>query len=107
MPDLTQAKVARIPNCQLCEAKGKAVRAYADARIPSRGYWAYICYDDFVSLGCSLGTGKGQTLILDAPDPDPEPEDFDPDPIGAPDGLDLPREQRAAAIRPRDPRSLL
>ncbi|MCA1806261.1 MAG: hypothetical protein LC687_00050 [Actinobacteria bacterium] len=59
----TQAKVARIPDCDFCKAKGKQTRAYADARTWT-GTWAYVCRTHFAANSCELGLGKGQELIL-------------------------------------------
>lgn len=69
MADLTEAKVASIPNCDLphhdpVTGLPRKVLAYADARIPAVG-WAYVCKAHFDSYGCSLGMGKGQRLVLD------------------------------------------
>jgi len=52
-----------MPDCQVCDDKHEA---YADARLPS-GSWAYICKPMFTQLGCQLGEGKGQKLVLQEP----------------------------------------
>lgn len=62
----TKTRVVKIPNCQLCESanKDETVSAYADAKIPLYGSWAYVCKQHFDLMGCELGLGKGQELIL-------------------------------------------
>ena len=62
----TQVKMSRIPNCDLCFHLDKSeVPAYADASLPlHRGTWAYVCRKHFEQSGCSLGTGRGQELVL-------------------------------------------
>lgn len=47
--------------CDLCPNK-----AYADARIPGGG-WAWVCRSHFDMMGCSLGLGNGQKLIVGTP----------------------------------------
>jgi hypothetical protein len=64
MADLTKARVEEIPNCQLPHHEGHSQPAYADARIPGVG-WGYVCRAHFEQMGCSLGMGKGQELVLD------------------------------------------
>lgn len=60
----TQVKVAEIGQCDLCfHEEGKVVPAYADAKL-SIGPWAYVCREHFKIYGCSLGTGRGQELVL-------------------------------------------
>lgn len=63
----TTAKVARIPNCDLCKAEGRPnpPLAYADASITwnLRTTWAYVCKMHFDSQGGRLGMGLGQRLI--------------------------------------------
>jgi hypothetical protein len=49
-----------IPPCQLNPDHGPA---YADARLPVIGSWAYVCRLCFAAYQCSLGTGHGQELI--------------------------------------------
>lgn len=58
----SEVKVSQLHNCDVCEV---AVPAYADARIPAYGSWAYVCGVHFRQFGCELGTGKGQKLVLD------------------------------------------
>jgi hypothetical protein len=54
-----EVKVFEIPPCDVC---GKP--AYADAKSPN-GPWGYVCGVHFRQFGCSLGTGKGQKLVLE------------------------------------------
>lgn len=56
-----QVKVARIPNCDITTHPPR--KAYADARLPHDGRWAYVCKPCFGRFGCSLGTGHGQELL--------------------------------------------
>ncbi len=62
--------MTEIPDCDICKANGRSlsvtvsVPAYADARIPSMGSWAYLCRKHFGIYGCKLGTGQGQELVL-------------------------------------------
>ena len=58
MPSTT-THVTSVPLCQICFVHP----AYADARIPGSS-WAYVCGICFLDLGCSLGLGRGQELIL-------------------------------------------
>lgn len=61
--DLTTARVARIPNCDLCR---DGTRAKYDSKT-NMGPWAYVCEAHFaLDTPGELGTGKGQRLILDA-----------------------------------------
>ena len=59
-----QVKVARLPDCDLCNDKARY-----DAKT-LHGQWAYMCHTDWIRwrMYASLGTGKGQELILDVPD---------------------------------------
>jgi hypothetical protein len=58
--------VFEIPNCDVCRVDGhRPTPAYANARIPL-GIRAYVCVQHFTLLGCSLGKGRGQRLILSA-----------------------------------------
>lgn len=68
------AYVNSLPLCQMPSHMGTHVEAEYDARIPSKGQWGYVCGPHFTSEGCSLGTGKGQRLILGEP---PERTDAD------------------------------
>ena len=62
--DLTTAKVARIPACDICPDDTPAVY---DSKTIHRGVWAFVCEAHFQSdTNRELGTGKGQRLILDA-----------------------------------------
>jgi len=60
-------RVSVIPNCDLCSEKGMDRRshAYAKLDIGPWGPWAYVCKSCFDTYHCSLGTGRGQRLILD------------------------------------------
>lgn len=59
-----QAKVAALPNCDVCRMGQKATVAYADAAVPATGSWGYLCREHFDLYGCQLGTGRGQELIV-------------------------------------------
>jgi hypothetical protein len=62
----TTTVVFEIPDCEVCRVDGhRPMPAYAKARIPL-GTWAYVCVQHFTLLGCSLGKGRGQRLILSA-----------------------------------------
>lgn len=50
--------------CQVCPGEEKLTALY-DARTPS-GRWGYLCATHFASLGCRLGTGFGQRLVLES-----------------------------------------
>lgn len=52
-------KLPKRPTCDLCKQKP----AIADARIPGRGAWAYLCSDHFKSVNATLGLGRGQLLL--------------------------------------------
>jgi hypothetical protein len=60
--DHTKTTVAQIPRCDLPHPD-ETILAYADARLPRIGSWAYVCKGHFVEHGCELGLGKGQELI--------------------------------------------
>jgi hypothetical protein len=63
-PD-TVRLVDTIPACDLCAEHGKAVPAYAEAILHSRGgSWANVCQDCFGWGCCSLGLAKGQMFKL-------------------------------------------
>lgn len=69
------AYVDSIPLCSLPTAHQiRPVDAEYDALIPALGVWGYICQAHFEWYGCSLGTGKGQRLVLGE-----EPERSDDD----------------------------
>jgi hypothetical protein len=51
--------VSTLPKCDFCDE-----RARYDARIPSYTSWGYVCETHFQQFGCTLGTGRGQKLIL-------------------------------------------
>lgn len=57
------ARVARIPNCDLCE---QPTPAEYDAKT-KLGPWAYLCHHHYQLLAQfrQLGTGKGQRLLLE------------------------------------------
>jgi len=64
--DLTEARVATIPDCDICKHHHPGQpdtwdAAYADAATPMG--WAFVCKHHFDEYGCKLGTGKGQVLI--------------------------------------------
>jgi hypothetical protein len=61
----TQTTVSTIPNCDVCAnaVVPQQVPAYADAKL-NIGPWANVCRKHFEQHGCSLGTGRGQELIL-------------------------------------------
>lgn len=50
--------VAQRPKCDFCDKE-----ALYDAKVPGMG-WAYHCKYHFSIHGCSLGTGKGQLLVV-------------------------------------------
>lgn len=55
----TTVRVSALPTCNICHAPN----AYADCLVP--GYaWAYVCRQCYDDYGCSLGTGRGQELLL-------------------------------------------
>jgi hypothetical protein len=55
----TYTYVDDIPECDFHPGKP----AYADAKTRS-GPWAYVCRGCFTTHQCSLGTGRGQELLL-------------------------------------------
>lgn len=59
----TEVKMSEIPNCDLCASQGVERAAYADAKL-SIGPWAYVCEAHYAAYRCSLGTGRGQRLVL-------------------------------------------
>ena len=61
----TSVKVSVIPNCDICADAivPQQISAYADARL-SIGPWANVCRKHFDTYQCSLGTGRGQELVL-------------------------------------------
>lgn len=64
MPDLTEAKVVRIPNCDFDHATPTPA-LYDGGTI--QGPWAYMCQTHFDAFGIGLGMGKGQKLVLISP----------------------------------------
>lgn len=61
----TETPVSSLPNCDIPECSR---RAYADAAIPAYGSsWGYVCKGHFHNLGCKLGLGKGQKLVVTNP----------------------------------------
>ncbi len=64
----TQVKVAVLPNCDLCSARGDKRPAEYDAKT-QMGPWAYLCELHFAQVGPGqLGTGYGQRLVLEGED---------------------------------------
>ena len=59
MKNGTEAKVAKLPKCAICDAE-----ALYDARTKS-GQWGYLCHLHFLKERCELGTGRGQILVPD------------------------------------------
>jgi hypothetical protein len=59
----TRVVVAVIPDCDICKHGGVSRPAYADAKL-NIGPWANVCKVHFDTHRCSLGTGKGQELVL-------------------------------------------
>ena len=58
----TVAYVSVIPKCDVCNLKGEDEDAVYDANT-GRG-WGYVCQYHFDVLGCSLGLGRGQKLLV-------------------------------------------
>lgn len=58
----TWTRVDTIPDCDF----HPGTPAYADAKTRG-GPWAYVCRGCFTTHSCSLGTGRGQELLLRAP----------------------------------------
>jgi hypothetical protein len=59
----TKAYVSELPKCDLCGIDGLKIEAKYDCNIPGMG-WANLCEDHFRVSGVTLGTGKGQELIV-------------------------------------------
>jgi len=57
--------VARVPRIPSCDIRWCSRDAVVDARTVY-GFWGYLCYPHFMSLGVGLGIGKGQVLVLDS-----------------------------------------
>lgn len=55
-------EVAERPSCNACV--NTVQEAFFDARAHS-GHWGYFCPTHFRTLGCKLGTGFGQRLVLE------------------------------------------
>jgi hypothetical protein len=55
------AEVDTRPKCDVCP--GEKAEAFYDARA-SDGRWGYFCLVHFRTLGCTMGTGCGQRLML-------------------------------------------
>jgi len=68
MTDVKTAIVDQLPDCDICKMEGKTEPAEYDAKIPG-GSWTNLCQQDFDKYGCSLGTGRGQKLVLECPEP--------------------------------------
>lgn len=68
---MKEARVFKIPNCDLCQWNGKTVPAAYDAA-SKMGKWAFMCEECFSNYGMGLGMGVGQKLVLVpmAPDDD-------------------------------------
>jgi hypothetical protein len=56
------ARVSRIPSCDI---QGCSRDAVVDGKTV-HGFWGYMCYVHFMSLGVGLGVGKGQVLVLES-----------------------------------------
>jgi hypothetical protein len=54
-------EVAERPQCDVCLVPALA---FYDARA-SDGRWGYFCLTHFNTLGCRLGMGSGQRLVLE------------------------------------------
>ncbi len=63
------ATVTELPNCGLCEMKGRTEPAEYDGRT-AIGQWAFMCQQHYDQYGVGLGTGKGQKLVLPTKQPD-------------------------------------
>ena len=68
--DHTSVEVAVIPACDVC---GDPAIADAATNI---GPWAYVCERHFAELGCALGLGRGQRLVLRVPRETREEHEF-------------------------------
>lgn len=64
------AIVTELPDCDFCRMDGKTEPAEYDARVRGGG-WGNLCQHHFDMYGCSLGTGRGQKLVLECPEPQP------------------------------------
>ena len=63
MPDVKTALVDELPDCDMCKMEGKDPEpAEYDASVSGR--WGYLCQKHFDELGCSLGLGMGQKLVV-------------------------------------------
>jgi hypothetical protein len=61
--DLTEAKVTRLPDCDICH--DGTVAAYdAAVNYMGRNTWAMVCEPHFKKHGFGLGMGRGQRLVL-------------------------------------------
>lgn len=60
----TKTYVSTLPKCNF----HPEVDAHYDAMIPGMS-WAYLCNECFHRFGCTLGTGKGQKLLLEEKKP--------------------------------------
>jgi len=54
----TEATVSEMPRCSFCHQM-----AEYDGKT-NQGPWAYMCDTHFKILGCGLGLGKGQKLVV-------------------------------------------
>jgi len=54
-----QTTVSHLPDCDFCDERAKY-----DVRIPFFATWGYVCETHFQQFECTLGTGRGQRLIL-------------------------------------------
>jgi hypothetical protein len=67
----TEARVAKIPNCDIHKALGmEPTPAKYDASVSffGRRSWGYVCERHFAEGKGSLGLGRGQKLVLDTTD---------------------------------------
>lgn len=60
----TTAKVAKLPNCDVCAMLGRTEKAHYDGATV-QGPWAFMCDKHFRLLGVGLGTGQGQQLTTE------------------------------------------
>jgi hypothetical protein len=58
-----KVKVDSLPNCAICESRGRDVPARYDAKTVM-GPWSHLCEAHFSEYGMGLGTSFGQELIL-------------------------------------------
>lgn len=64
MKNHTEVLVTALPNCDFCEHyECTATPAGYNANTRHLG-WAYLCETHFAALGCELGLGRGQKLVV-------------------------------------------